>query len=221
MKRLTLAVLAVLAVSSLANAQSAKSAVSISNTTLIAATTGTGGWTDILNTSIKTSEQKDLMLGVSLETGLFTRTLVKSKNGVADTQSAQAQVEVRVVLDPGTSAERTAEPGAVTFDKRFQQLMAVFGGVMNCGDTNGDGIITVDECTFTDEELELILDTMGAHHFNFALTDVGAATHTVKVQARVTTDASSLLQAGATGSVGKGAVTVEEVRLVKDAVIIQ
>lgn len=92
---------------------------------------------------------------------------------------------------------------------------------MSCGDTNGDGIVTVDECTFTDEELQLILDTMGAHHFNFALTDVGAATHIVKVQARVTTAASSLLQAGATGSVGKGAVTVEEVRLVKDAVIIQ
>jgi hypothetical protein len=87
-------------------------------------------------------------------------------------------------------------------------------------DVNGDGVITIDECTFTDEELELILDTMAAHHFNFALTNVGSGTHAVKVQARIMASAATL-QSEATGTVGKGAVTVEEVRLVKDAVILQ
>jgi len=38
-----------------------------------------GSWTTILTQNIKTPNQKDLIIDVSLETGLYTRTLVRSK----------------------------------------------------------------------------------------------------------------------------------------------
>ena len=99
--------------------------------------------------------------------------------------------------------------------------MAKFGGVLSCSDLNGDGAVTFDECTLTDEELELILDTMAAHSFNFVLDDLGAGTHDVVVEAMVDTNASwQLGTASATAAIGKGSLTVEEVRLVKGAAIL-
>jgi hypothetical protein len=195
---------------------SSKTAIKLSDVALIDATAGPTGWVNLLNTSIKTSEQKDLVLGVSLETGLFTRTLVKSKGGTTDTQWAWANVEVQVLVD----GKRVASPGVVTFDKRYQELMAKLGGILNCVDTDGDGHMDYNECTLSDEEIQLVLDTMAAHHFNFALTELGAGEHAVQLQARVTTNTSGL-QASATGAVGKGSLTVEEVRLVKGAIIMQ
>lgn len=41
-----------------------------------------GPWTTILSQQIKTSNMKDLFIDVSLETGLYTRTLVRSKDAV-------------------------------------------------------------------------------------------------------------------------------------------
>lgn len=196
-------------------AQSAKNAVQVSNVALVDNTTDFD-WATVLNTTIKTSEQKDLIIGGSFETGLYTQTLVKSKGGTPDTSFAEAQVQVRVLIDGGTPAERTAEPGIVTYDRRYQELMATFGGVLNCSDLNGDGIVSFDECTLTEEELNLILDTMAAHHFNFVLDDLGSGVHTVQIQARVITDKGAQLgSASAFGSIGKGSLTVEEVRLVK------
>lgn len=195
--------------------QSAKNALTTAPNVLVNTTTNQA-WTTILDTKLHTSQQKDLVMGVSLETGLFTRTLVRSKGGTADTSYAEANIQVRVLVDAGTANERLAEPGVVTFDKRYQELMAKLSGVLTCTDTNGDGIIQYDECTLTDEEIQLILDTLAAHSFNFALDDLGSGTHTVSVQVRVTTDTGA--QAGsssATGMVGKGSLVVEEVRLVK------
>lgn len=187
---------------------SAKEAVQVSANALIPATRDSNGWVPILSASLKMPEQKDLFVGVSLETGLMTDTLVRSKGGTSDTSWAEANLQVRVLID-GIAAE----PGVVTFDKRRQTLMATFNGI--CTDTNGDNIVNFDECQ-TPEELQLILDTLEAHHFNFAVDDLGSGIHTIVVEARVTTSANwQLGSASATGAVGKGTVTVEEVRLVK------
>jgi hypothetical protein len=103
------------------------------------------------------------------------------------------------------------------FDKRRQTLMAKLGGVLNCSDLDGEGIIGFDECTLTDEEIQLILDTKAAHSFNFVLDNLGSGTHTVRVLARITTDhGADTGTSSAAGLVGKGSLTVEEVRLVKD-----
>ena len=43
---------------------------------------------------MKTSQQKDMVMTASMEVGLYTRTLVRSKLGTPDTSSATAGVEV-------------------------------------------------------------------------------------------------------------------------------
>lgn len=204
-----------------ANAQSqpaSKAAVQTSRLTLINWSADDTVWETVLQTSIRTSEQKDLFVGVSLQTGLFTDTLVRSKGGSTDTSKAEASVEVRVKVTDAAGNVRYAEPGDVIFDKRAQTLIATFGGVLSgCSDADGDGHISLDECTLTDEELQLILETLAAHHFNFAIDDLGSGVHTVEVQARIDTNVySEAGSAAAKAMVGKGAVTVEEVRLLKD-----
>ena len=221
MKRFTSFVAAMAVVVPMAaSAQSAKSAVQLSRHALLTpAFDESTGWTAILNTQIKTSQQKDLIIGVSLETGLVTKTVVRSKNNVEDIAWAEANVRVRVTIDG-----KEAVPGIVTYDKRRQELMAKFAGFNNCFDSSGDGVIDpLTECTLDPEELSLLLDTMAAHHFEFVLDDLGSGVHNVVVEAQVITDkglaGSQLGEATARGLVGKGSLTVQEVRLVKGAVI--
>src|ERR1043166_4200252 len=69
-----------------------------------------GAWVNILNHNLKTPNQRDLFIGVSLEVGLLTDTLVKSKNGISDTSMASAGVEVQVLIDGvPRSEEHTSE----------------------------------------------------------------------------------------------------------------
>lgn len=209
----TLAVLTVCALAvAPAAAQSAKSAVQVNHAAIVNADCGTG-WSNIAAVTIHTSSQKDLVMGASLETILMTDTLVKSKGGTADTSTAEAKLNVRVLID----GANVAKPGIVTFDKRTQELMAKFNGI--CTDANGDNIVNYDECTVP-EELQLILNTMAAHHFNFLLEDVGTGDHSVVMQGCVATSGSA--QAGswsAAAAAGKGSLTVEEVRMVKGQVV--
>src|SRR5438445_6423567 len=64
------------------------------------------GWTDVMTTSIKTSNVADLFVNPSLITGLYTTTQVKG-NGTGSTSTAIASgtVEVRVLLD-GVAVKR-------------------------------------------------------------------------------------------------------------------
>lgn len=214
MRRVLVVVSLVLLVCTGAMAQSAKSAVQVNTAAIVNADCAAGAWSEIAKVSIHTSSQKDLVIGASLETILYTDTLVKSKGGSSDTSTAEALLKVRVLADDTTEAR----PGVVIFDKRTQTLMAKFNGI--CTDLNGDGIVQYNECT-QPEELQLILDTTAAHHFNFLLEDVGVGDHTVRMQGCVATSGSA--QAGswdADAAAGKGAITVEEVRLVKDQDVI-
>jgi hypothetical protein len=98
----------------------------------------------ILYTGIKTSQQKDLVMAVSLECGLMTRTTVKGQKGNKSTSTASSSVELAVYLDYGTVDERMANPGWVTFCSREQELSAVLGGVLESClvglvDTDDDG----------------------------------------------------------------------------------
>ena len=63
---------AVLMSGSMAMAQSAKNAVQVNSAAVITATCG-NGWSNIGNLSIKTSQQKDLVMGASLETNQIGR----------------------------------------------------------------------------------------------------------------------------------------------------
>ncbi len=176
--------------------------------------TGTGQWTDILRNSLKTPNQKDLFIGVSLEVGLLTQTLVKSKLGTTDTSLSSAGVEVRVLID-GVPAL----PGNVMFGRRSQTLTATLQGLIDgcmAVDTNTWSVVIDPNCV-QPESLELILDTMNANAFNFIASDLQAGVHVIQVQARINLQAKA--QTGsvrARALIGNGSLTVESVRMIRN-----
>lgn len=192
----------------------------------------TSSWDTILVNTIKTPNQKDLFIDVSLESGLYTRTLVKSKRNYEgdpdwDTSTAHAKIEVRVVIDEGTDNERIAFPGSVIFNEREQTLSAKFMGIFtgDClivtEDEYGNHTVTIDYGCLEPEELELILNTMSANSFNFLLDDLTPGVHTISVQASIVTNGSA--EEGefeATAIIGLGSMTVEEVRFIQDENIV-
>ncbi len=189
---------------------SAKFAAQVSSVALVPETANLA-WAKVLKTTIKTPNKKDLLIGASFETGLYTKTVVKSSGGTLDTSSATAGITIKVVIDDVT----VVAPGEVIYDKRAQTLSAKLGGILEtCQDLSGDGIIDIiTECTFTDEQIELILETMGAHHFNFVAANLEPGEHIVEVWAKIESLTSSIAGlAEAKALVGKGSLTVEEVR---------
>jgi hypothetical protein len=190
------------------------------------------GWTTILSSAIKTSNPADLFVNVSLECGLYTSTVVKSKNGSKDTSSAYAGVKVQVMLDGNPTM-----PGDVTFCERKQELTATFQGLLtgedgsSCLVTNAlmdeNGTITgytttIDENCTQPEEVGLLLDTMSANAFNFIAADVGAGIHTIEVQAKLETGSDYQNgSAEAYATIGKGSAVVDETKMIKDATVQQ
>ena len=168
------------------------------------------GWTNVLSTSLSNSgAPKDLIIGLTYETMLMTDTTVKSQGGNKSSAIADAEIEMYVTVDGNVAA-----PGVITFDKRTQELWAKLGGVINCTDVNGDGIVSFDECTFTDEEIGLILTTKAAHGFNFLSYNIGSGSHEIKAYARLSIDDTQVLNGGeanASASLGKGTLSVWEV----------
>ena len=85
------------------------------------------------------------------------------------------------------------------------------------------GYIVIDdpEC-IAPEDLQLILDTMSANSFNFIAPDVSVGSHTLSVYAQVMvitsteTEVYASADAWAHAYIGKGSMTVEEVRMIKD-----
>lgn len=199
--------------------QGSKFSTTLSKTALMSETTN--GSAVIMETAIHTANNKELLIGVSLETGLFTQTQVKGKNGGSDSASAATGIDVTVYVDG-----KPALPGTITFNQRQQELNAVLGGVIeSCTfntDQNADGaiddsltIIIEDDCLVSDEEIELIQRTMSAHHFNFVAPNLPSGDHVITVEAKISSSSTSGSgSASATGLVGKGSLTVEAVRAI-------
>ena len=208
-----------------AYAASAKATAKVGNLAEVQATTSSvsseDGWVTVLENQIKTSSQKDLFVDVSMECGLTTNTKVMSKKLERAVSNAEAAVYVRVLVDGVVQ-----KPEYVTFAKRKQTLIAEFAGdILGCLDEYGHVIVDTEDACILEESVALILDTLSAHSFNFIAMDVGVGIHTVSVQAKVTYDAE--LQElgygdsefpGTTAWVGKGSMTVDEVRLIQDEV---
>ena len=195
---------------------SSKVTFQTSDLTLIPETTGTSGWETVLSGIIKTSNNKDMFISGSIEAGLFTETLVRSKNMQKYTSTATVSIQVQALVDGGIVA-----PGVVTYAARTQTLSATLeGAIAGCLTivTNLDGSLSIvlDEACVTPEEIDLILATLNAASFDFVAVNVPQGVHTVSLQARITTSGSA--QAGsfkALGFVGKGTMIVESVRLAK------
>ncbi len=209
-------IVGLLASPALALADNSASAYTTDGTAVIGAASalagvaGYDGYTKVLTTTLKNSgTPKDLVIGLSFETSLFTMTLVQSRGGRKSHAVADAEIEMYVTVDGAPAA-----PGEITFDKRRQELWASLGGVLDCYDGNGDGIISFDECTLTDEEIGLILDTKAAHTFNFLAYDIGSGSHTIVAYARLSRNGEVVEGSGAadaSASLGKGTLSVWEV----------
>ena len=182
------------------------------NVLAAAAANDFGQWNTILSNSLKTANQKDVFVDVTMECGLYTKTLVQSKGGQRSTAAAEGRVEVRVLIDG-----HVAEPGAVTFCQRRQELSATFQGLIDgCLSVDGEGNVVLDETCLQAEEVELIQETMIAAGYNFVSGDLSSGVHTIEVQARIELNSSAGSGAAEARAVlGKGSVTVEEVRLIK------
>ena len=169
-------------------------------------------WRTILSNHLKTPNQKDIFVGVTMECGLLTRTLVQSKGGQKSTAVAEGAVEVRVLVDG-----HEAEPGPVTFCRRSQELSTTFQDLIDgCLSVDDLGNVLLDEACLLPEEVELVQETMNAGGYNFIEGDLGPGVHFIEVQTRINLSSSADSgSAEARALLGKGSVTVEEVRLVK------
>ncbi len=151
----------------------------------------------ILTTHIKTAKKKDLLVGVSLQSGIYTDTTVKGKNGSSEKAGAEAGIVVMLDVEDEDGNSVDAYPRSVVFAHRIQELSATLGGVIqSCEvsvDDNGDGTINVaDDCVVTDEAIGLMLSTTSANHFNFVVPNVGTGKHTVSVYATALASAAFL-----------------------------
>lgn len=221
-----------------AYAQSSKAAWRFNEVIGLSANTGgvkDTGWKDILTTHIKTPNGKELAIGASLQCGIVTDTTVRSKDGALDSAAARAKIAVRVKIVQPDGSVVYAEPDAgaslqgmdpslpvtlaedgVTYCDRYQMLAARFSG-LNCTADLTTGAITCAD----PEELRLLLSSLNANHFNFLFANAIPGVQTVTVQARAQAGSAlggtQLGAAGAEAFVGAGALSVETIRLVKDA----
>ena len=198
---------------------------------------GSQTWTPVFSQKIKTAQDKDLFIDVSMECGLTTNTKVMSKLLARSVADAEAVVYVRVCVDdipvPVNEASITNETLTwITFARRQQTLIAQFAGYIpeECYVVDElSHVVTIDPNCVEEETLQLILDTMQANSFNFIAVDLDAGEHIVTVEAKLeyTLDAydtgdpdATLGESAAAAYLGNGSVTIEEVRMVKDEDVI-
>lgn len=183
-------------------------------------------WTTVLTTHIKAPNGKELAFGVSLQCGILTDTTVKSTGGTQSNSEARGRIRVRVKVtdpqgdvsyaEPNNSVDATeATVDGLTYCDRIQRLEAKFAG-LNCT-ADEEGVVTCED----PEELRLILKTLDANHFNFLFANIPVSgVYRVEVQAKALASVALSGQMGegnAKAFVGAGAVSVETIRLIKDA----
>jgi len=196
---------------------SAKATAEIANLSVISASAtsvedafdfDSSEWDDILTQTIKTANDKDLFIDVSLLSGLYTKTNVKSKGGNKDTSAAAAAVLLAVTVDG-----ELAFPGyPIIFNARYQELSATLQGIIDVALVDDEIQITI----LAPEEIGLIIGTLSANSFNFIVQDLDSGMHEVVVWAKCVSAAYRQSgDAAAVAMIGLGSVTIEEVRMVR------
>jgi hypothetical protein len=197
---------------------SAKITIQSSYLNVIPTTATPTGWQTVLEQNLKMANNHDLLINAGFEVGLYTSTTVSSKNMITDTSTATANVKVQVLVDNVVAA-----PGEVVYGKRSQTLSATLeGAIAGCLTvvTNSAGglQIVLDPTCVQPEIITLILDTVSANSFSFAVPNLSSGWHNIKVQAALDFEGSA--QNGsfkATALLGKGTMTAESVRLANDS----
>lgn len=143
--------------------------------------------------TIKVPQDKELLVGVSAEIGLFTGTSVKGQKGGTATAIADGEAYVTVFAVPKDGGpEVKAAPGEIMLSKRVQTLDATLAGVIqsclvNCildatatGGIVCEDIVVAEDCVVTDEQIGLLQNTTAAHHFNFVLPNMNQGVYDIK-----------------------------------------
>ncbi len=147
-----------------------------------------------------TSSKVDLLIGLSAVTGLFTNTM---------TNAGIANPKIRVGVTVTGTAGQVEPMGMITFDERYQQLTTTTGTPLLCV-ANGGGS--------TQCNVNLLLSTLSAKHFNFFVKGVGGGTHSVVVQWDLLcrqsngSDGPCPVDNTADACVGPATLTVQQVR---------
>jgi len=158
---------------------------------------------DVLVTQIKPPGGKDLLINVSMETGIFGEYDLQNLAGLAVTVAQPGmRLQVRVLIDCPACAQpytgRPADPEEINFDNLFRAGLHV----SNSG---------------FDVQTEVV-DHLGARSFTFVARDVGVGLHTIRVQARFVASAianslNGVGLASVQARIGSRTATVEEVKL--------
>ena len=168
-------------------------------------------WQCLLTQTIKTANDKDLFIDASLLSGLYTKTVVRSKGAEKEASAAAGAVLLAVTVD-FDEGDHTgmAWPGPIIYNARAQLLTATLQGVISNVYEEGIPVIS------SPEEIGLFIATMSANSFNWVVEDLDSGMHTVQVWVKCVTFAgTSKGSAEAAAVIGLGSVTVEEVRMVK------
>jgi hypothetical protein len=170
-----------------------------------------GEWKDVLQTTLTTAQKKNLAMRVELEAGMHTDAPTRGRAFPGEV-SARGQLEVRVLVDGAQVA-----PGPLVISESTQPQMTRFGDLLSsCADTNADGTVLFDECIFTLEEQRRVLRALDARALSFSLDDIDTGTHDLRVQARVRVSSQGASGSASAGAwLGRGTISLEEVRLVK------
>ena len=149
----------------------------------------------ILHGYIKTSGVGDLLIGVSMECALWTRTINKvTKGGSTATSSSRAAVNVTVKINGNE-----AVPGQVVYCDREQIVSLTFSSLT---------VEVTDAIT-----LDLFLKTKNANHFNFYGLNPGSGVHHIEVFADsiIEADANNPeISTSTRAVVGKRTLVIEE-----------
>lgn len=197
-------------------------------------------WAELagLRTLIKVPEQKELTFDVSLQCGLYTYTKASTKKSVRVEDTVEAGVKVAVKwenIDTGETGwamphansagglgglDQDGFPEGLTYCSRLQALAATFqGDLLSCVTQEGTIDLTDDSC-ITDESVELTLETLAAHAFNFYAMDFKSGTYEISVWANPECkDGEDAVACDGNGDarawIGMGSMVVDEVRFVK------
>lgn len=152
---------------------------------------GQSGWTTLSSVDIKPAGGKDLLITVSMQSGLFSFRYDSGSvpSPVSDALLQFSGLRVRVMIDG--DAINLAAPGAVTWDRQLNFVAA----------------------PFSLPSLELNLKS-GVRSFTFIKRNVGVGTHHIEVQGNFQAAAfETNALAGAAAFVTNRTLTVEEVSM--------
>lgn len=141
--------------------------------------------TGMTMTTIKVPNQKELLVGVSAQIGLYTETVVRGKKGSTSSALAFAEGSVGLMACNSENLCYSSVPRNVVLSNRTQELEATLAGIIEeciveIDYTENDsgfiedisGSFDLNDCTVSPEEIGLALETLAAHHYNFVFPNI-------------------------------------------------